>query len=77
MWKEENNKLSRSFEFQNFREAFAFMTKVAFIAEEKQHHPEWTNSYNKLTIWLTTHDEGSKVTDKDRQMAKEIDRLIK
>lgn len=76
MWKEENNKLTRTFEFNDFVEAFGFMSQVAILAETHQHHPEWSNVYNKVTINLTTHDAGSKVTDKDRKLAEEIDELI-
>ena len=75
MWIEENNKLVKTFEFENFIEAFSFMTKVAFLAEKHQHHPDWSNSYNKLTIALTSHDQGHVVTDKDRKLAEEIDKL--
>ena len=75
MWSEENNKLYRSFTFKDFDEAFAFMTKVASIAKKLDHHPTWTNTYNKLEIWLNTHSAGDKVTEKDRQLAAEIDKL--
>jgi len=75
MWQEKENKLYRSFEFKDFNEAFAFMTRVAAIAEELNHHPTWTNTYNKLEIWLNTHDAGDIVTDKDRGMANAIDAL--
>lgn len=75
MWKEANNKLTRDFEFTNFVKAFAFMTEVAFLAEKHQHHPEWTNVYNKVTINLSTHDAGDVVTEKDRKLAKAIDQL--
>jgi 4a-hydroxytetrahydrobiopterin dehydratase len=76
MWKEENNYLKRSFKFKDFPEAFAFMTKVAFIAEKLNHHPHWSNVYNEVEIMLNTHDEGDVVTDKDRQLAGEIDKLL-
>jgi 4a-hydroxytetrahydrobiopterin dehydratase len=76
MWKEENNKLYRKFEFKNFSEAFAFMTRIALQAEKMDHHPLWTNVYNTVEIWLSTHDAGDIVTDKDRQLAKKIDSLI-
>ncbi len=76
MWQEENNKLVREFEFKDFREAFAFMTKVAAIAEELKHHPEWTNTYNKVTIKLSTHDAGDIVTEKDTELAKRIDEIV-
>lgn len=75
MWKQINNELIKDFEFKDFSEAFAFMTRVAFLAEQQNHHPWWSNVYNKVTIKLTTHDEGNKVTDKDWQLAKTIDRL--
>lgn len=75
MWKEANNKLTRDFEFTNFVKAFAFMTEVAFLAEKHQHHPEWTNVYNKVTINLSTHDAGDVVTEKDRKLAEAIDQL--
>lgn len=76
MWKEEDNKLYKKFEFKNFSEAFAFMTRVALTAEKMDHHPLWTNVYNKVEIWLNTHDAGDVVTDKDRKLAKQIDTLI-
>jgi 4a-hydroxytetrahydrobiopterin dehydratase len=75
MWKEKDNKLTKTFEFENFVEAFAFMTKVAFAAEALGHHPNWSNVYNKVTIELTTHDEGNTITEKDRKLAKAIDKL--
>lgn len=72
MWKEENNQLKRIFEFKDFVEAFGFMTKVALHAEKLNHHPEWSNVYNKVTIVLTTHDAGNIVTEKDRELAELI-----
>jgi 4a-hydroxytetrahydrobiopterin dehydratase len=75
MWKEENNKLIREFEFSDFQEAFAFMTRVAFLAEKANHHPNWSNVYNKVTIALTTHDAGNVVTEKDRELAASIDQI--
>ncbi len=76
MWKEENNKLTRQFQFKDFKEAFAFMTKVALLAEKMDHHPYWTNVYNSVTIELSTHDAGNIVTEKDRKLAKAIDGLL-
>ena len=73
MWTETNNKLHRKFKFADFSEAFAFMTRVALAAEKMDHHPEWKNVYNTVEIWLSTHDAGDVVTDKDRKLAKEID----
>ncbi|MCZ8020545.1 MAG: 4a-hydroxytetrahydrobiopterin dehydratase [Cyclobacteriaceae bacterium] len=75
MWVEKNNALQKEFTFKNFIEAFAFMTKVAFVAELQNHHPEWTNIYNKVFITLRTHDAGNIVTDKDRKLAETIDAL--
>ena len=76
MWKEENNKLTQTFKFKNFVEAFGFMTKVALVAEKMSHHPEWKNVYNTVEITLTTHDEGNTITEKDRKLAKAIDEII-
>ncbi len=76
MWKEKNNTLYKKFEFRNFSEAFAFMTRVALAAEKADHHPLWTNVYNKVEIWLSTHDAGDIVTDKDKALAKAIDKII-
>lgn len=76
MWREEQNKLVKVFTFKDFVEAFAFMTKVALIAEKMNHHPHWSNVYNTVTIELSTHDAGNVVTDKDRVLAKAIDALI-
>lgn len=76
MWEENNNRLSRTFIFGNFIEAFSFMTKVAIVAEKMNHHPYWINVYNKVEIHLSTHDEGDIVTEKDRKLAKEIDQLV-
>jgi 4a-hydroxytetrahydrobiopterin dehydratase len=76
MWKEEKNKLYRKFEFKNFSEAFAFMTRVALEAEKMDHHPLWTNVYNTVEVWLSSHDAGDIITDKDRKLAKKIDALL-
>lgn len=76
MWKEENNCLTRTFKFKDFSEAFAFITRVALQAEKMNHHPTWTNVYNTVTINLSTHDAGNKVTDLDRKLAHAIDSLI-
>ena len=77
MWHEADNKLYRSFEFKNFSEAFSFMTRVALLAEKMDHHPTWTNTYNKVDIWLNTHSAGNVVTDKDKKLADGIDKLFK
>lgn len=75
MWKEENNSLYRSFSFRDFSEAFAFIARVALLAEQHNHHPTWTNTWNKVEIWLTTHDAGNTVTEKDRKLARAIDEI--
>lgn len=75
MWTEQNNTLKQTFIFKDFSEAFAFMTRVALIAEKHNHHPEWTNVWNKVEITLRTHSAGNTVTDKDRVLAKAIDDL--
>ena len=77
MWKEETNKLTRTFEFADFIEAWGFMTRVAMTAEKQNHHPEWTNVYNRVTINLSTHDAGDVVTEKDRKLAEAIDNMLK
>lgn len=76
MWKEENNRLAKTFKFKDFIDAFAFMTKVAFLAEKMNHHPFWTNVYNTVSIELSTHDAGNRVTKKDHDLANAIDKLI-
>ncbi len=75
MWTEKENSLYRKFEFDDFSEAFAFMTRVAIAAEKMNHHPRWTNVYNTVEIWLNTHDAGDVVTEKDHQLAKKIDKI--
>jgi 4a-hydroxytetrahydrobiopterin dehydratase len=75
MWEEKNNLLCRTFEFKDFKEAFGFMTRVAFLAEEMNHHPNWSNVYNKVTIELTTHDAGNTITEKDRKLAAAIEKI--
>jgi 4a-hydroxytetrahydrobiopterin dehydratase len=75
MWTETNNKLYKKFKFADFKEAFAFMTHVALIAEKMDHHPEWKNTYSDLEIWLYTHDAGDIVTEKDHKLAKAIDKI--
>ena len=73
-WIENNNSLVRECVFNDFNEAFAYITRVALLAEQLNHHPEIWNVYNKVRITLTTHDAGNTITEKDRQMAAEIDR---
>jgi len=76
MWQEKNNTLYKKFSFSNFIDAFAFMTKVAIVAEKMNHHPNWSNVYNTVEISLSTHDAGDVVTEKDYELAKAIDGLI-
>lgn len=75
-WEEKNNKLYKKFLFKNFSEAFAFMTRVALAAEKMDHHPEWKNVWNTVEVWLSTHDAGDIVTEKDRKLAGKIDSLL-
>ncbi len=76
MWQEENNSLYRKYSFKDFSEAFAFMTRVALAAEKMDHHPKWTNVWNTVELWLSTHDARNTVTEKDRALAKKIDGLV-
>lgn len=76
MWTTENNQLVRTFEFDDFVQAFSFMTRVAMLAEKMNHHPEWTNIYNRVIIRLSTHDAGNMITAKDHKLAEAIDRLV-
>ena len=76
MWQETNNTLYRKFEFADFSEAFAFMTRVALLAEKADHHPRWTNVWNTVEAWLNSHDAGNTVTDRDRKLAQKIDALL-
>ena len=77
MWTEENNKLYRKFIFKDFTSAFGFMTQVALLAEKADHHPTWTNTWNSVEIWLSTHDAGNVVTEKDSLLANQIDGILK
>jgi 4a-hydroxytetrahydrobiopterin dehydratase len=75
-WNHENNKLTKEFSFDNFRDAMAFINRIAFEAEEQVHHPEIFNVYNTVNISLSTHDAGGKVTEKDIKLAKTIESLF-
>jgi 4a-hydroxytetrahydrobiopterin dehydratase len=75
-FKLENSALEASFQFKDFKEAFNFMTEVAVFAESMKHHPEWKNVYNKVEIFLRTHDANNKVTDKDYELASAIEAII-
>ena len=73
-WTIENGKLHKEFQFDNFVSAFGFMTQLALVAESLNHHPEWFNVYNRVTIDLTTHDAGG-ISDLDFQWAKQTDAI--
>ena len=74
-WKLQRNALAKTFKFHSFREAFSFMVHAAFEAEAMNHHPDWTNVYDRLTIRLSTHDAGDKVTAKDIELARRIQKF--
>jgi 4a-hydroxytetrahydrobiopterin dehydratase len=74
-WALERDALVKTYTFKTFREAFSFMTRVAFEAEELNHHPEWTNVYNRVVVRLNTHDAGGKVTAKDVELAKRFEKI--
>lgn len=69
MWTEIDHQLVATFQFKDFAEAFSFMTEVAFHAERMNHHPNWSNVWNRVEIRLSTHDAGNVVTEKDRALA--------
>ncbi len=75
MWKEEDNQLKAAFKFDNFTQAFAFMTEVAFAAESQGHHPNWSNVYNMVDICLMTHDAGNTITPKDHRLSVSISEI--
>jgi 4a-hydroxytetrahydrobiopterin dehydratase len=74
-WRVANDKLHRELVFEDFKAAFAFMTRVAVLAENRDHHPDWSNVYNRVTIDLETHDTGG-ITEKDCDLATAIERLL-
>ncbi len=74
-WVLECDALTKTFKFRSFPEAMSFMMRVAFEANELDHHPDWTNVYNRVAIRLSTHDAGSRVTAKDVELATRIDRI--
>ncbi|GHA64974.1 4a-hydroxytetrahydrobiopterin dehydratase [Pontibacter akesuensis] len=76
MWKEEDNKLTCKLTFKDFKQALAFMNEVGKVAEEMNHHPWWSNVYNKVEIELTTHDAGNTVTKLDHKLAKRIEEIF-
>ena len=75
-WRHENDALCRDFVFDDFVKAFSFMTRVALFAEKMDHHPNWVNIYNRVSIQLTSHDAGNTVSSKDIRLAKMIDEMM-
>jgi ribonuclease HI len=75
MWQETKHGLYKQFNFENFKEAWAFMSQVAELAEEHQHHPRWENEWSVVQIWLITHEGGKAITDKDEEMSRLIDEV--
>ncbi len=75
-WAIENERLTKGFRFRNFREAFAFMTQVALLAERMDHHPDWCNVYNRVHITLYTHSVGG-LTQRDFELAEAIEALVR
>jgi len=73
-WQLKSNQIVREYKFKDFIEAFGFMTKVALLAQQANHHPEWSNVYNKVKICLTTHDAGG-ITQKDIELALAIEKI--
>ena len=74
-WIIENKTIKKEFKFDDFIDAFSFMTKVALLSEKMDHHPDWQNTYNQVKINLTTHDKGG-ITSNDIKLAESIDKLI-
>lgn len=74
-WKIENRKLSKTFVFKDFLQAFEFMTQAALIVERRQHHPEWLNIYNTIHVQLTTH-ESNGITQRDFELANAMDEIV-
>jgi ribonuclease HI/pterin-4a-carbinolamine dehydratase len=76
MWQETKHGLFKQFNFKDFKEAFDFMTKVAALAEQYNHHPRWENEWNVVQIWLQTHEQGGEITDLDHHLSGEIDKIV-
>lgn len=75
MWQNRNDQLYKKFVFKDFNEAIVFINKIADLATKANHHPTIKNTYNTVELWLSTRDKGDKVTEKDKQLAKDIDAL--
>jgi len=76
MWQETKHGLYKQFVFQDFREAWAFMERVAAVVNKMDHHPRWQNEWNVVDIWLSTHEDGMQITDRDHELANTIDTLV-
>jgi 4a-hydroxytetrahydrobiopterin dehydratase len=74
-WVAENEALTKTFEFGSFREAISFMVRISYEAEEMNHHPDWSNIYNRVVVRLNTHDAGNRITGKDVDLAMRIERI--
>lgn len=74
-WTESNNELKKTFVFSSFKDAIDWMVKASVLIEKQNHHPTWTNEYNKVHVCLTTHDEGNTITHKDRELAQALDTM--
>lgn len=74
-WTEQNNKLQKTFKFNTFLEAIEWMQKASVEIDKLDHHPEWSNVYNKVHVVLCTHDAGNTITEKDRELAAILDKI--
>lgn len=75
-WEDQNNKLTKTFEFQSFEEAIEFMVRASEVISQMDHHPEWTNVYNRVMVSLCTHDAGNVITQKDHDLAAALDAVF-
>ncbi len=74
-WERKDNALVKNFEFKNFSQAIAFIVRIGFVCEKADHHPELTNVYNRVTLAFTTHDAGSRITERDVDVARKVEKL--
>ena len=75
-WEDQNNKLTKTFEFSSFEEAIEFMVRASKLISQMDHHPEWTNVYNRVMVSLCTHDAGNVITQKDHDLAAALDAVF-
>jgi 4a-hydroxytetrahydrobiopterin dehydratase len=75
-WVHSDNKLTKTFEFETFEEAIDYMVRASIVISELDHHPEWTNVYNRVMVSLCTHDAGNVVTQKDYDLALALDSIV-